>query len=280
MRQLIVNADDFGESPLVNAAVIHAFRRGILTSTSLMVTGAACDQAVALARAHPGLRVGLHVVLLHGRSCLPAEAIPDLVDAQGRFPASPVAAGVRWFFQPAAREQIRREVYAQVERFLAAGLSLDHLNSHLHFHVHPVVFAALLDVAEEVGVPYVRLPVEPWGLSLRLDRGDLARKLVYALQFGLLARWLRPHLQARGFPTLDGVFGLLQTGNISERYLLGLLRILPEGTFELYTHPRLDSAAGLRELHALTSARVRSAIVAHNIRLITYSALFSPDLGN
>lgn len=273
MRQLIVNADDFGENPWVNAAIVLAHRAGIVTSTSLMVTEDAFEQAVALAHANPRLRVGLHVVLLHGRACLPPASIPALVDAHGRFPTNPVVAGLRWFFQAEAHEQIRREVSAQVVRFLNAGLPLDHLDSHYHFHVHPVIFDALVDVAEEIGVPHIRLPVERWALSLRLDRSALPRKLAYVVEFSLLARRHRRCLQERGFPSIDGVFGLLQTGNLHERYVIGLLQHLPPGTYELYAHPRLDTAAGIRELRVLLSPRVRQVIRERSIRLTTYSEL-------
>src|SRR5207247_5860714 len=58
-RRLVVSGDDFGAGPEVNAGVIRAHRDGILTSTSLMVTGEAMSEAVALAREHPGLAVGL-----------------------------------------------------------------------------------------------------------------------------------------------------------------------------------------------------------------------------
>lgn len=272
VTQLIVNADDFGKSPWVNAAIIAGYRRGIITSTSLIVTGEGFDEAVRLARANPELRVGLHVTLLHSRPCLPPQAIPDLVDTRGRLPEDPIVAGLRWFLKPAAHQQIRREVRAQVERFLATGLALDHLNSHLHFHVHPVIFDALLSVADEVGVPAIRLPVEPAWPSLWLDRSELPRKLVYVALFGLLSRRHRPHLAKQGYAVIDGTLGLLQTGNITEEYLLGLLRRLPRGTYELYAHPRLDTAAGLRELAALTSPRVRQTIQARDIHLTTYSA--------
>ena len=273
-RQIIVNADDFGESTFVNAAIIQAFRQGILTSASLMVTSEGFDQAVELARANPELRVGLHVVLLQGRPCLPPQEVPDLVDARGRFPENPVGTGIRWLFQPSVRQQIRREVRAQVERFLVTGLALDHVNSHYHFHVHPVIFDALLDVAEEVGVRHIRLPIESLWPSLELDRSDLLRKLGYVAKFDLPSWCHRPRLAAaRGFIVIDGVFGLFQTGNVNERYLLGLLRKLAEGTYELYAHPRLDTEAGLREMNAFTSPRVRQVIQERDIRLTTYSQL-------
>ena len=62
--RLIVNADDFGLSPSVNAAVIRAHREGILTSASLMVNEPGFDEAVKLAQENPRLGVGLHLTLL------------------------------------------------------------------------------------------------------------------------------------------------------------------------------------------------------------------------
>ena len=77
-RRLIVNADDFGASEEVNEAVIRAFKEGVLTSTSLMVTGAAAEHAVKLAKENPGLAVGIHLVTVVGRSALPHSEIPTL----------------------------------------------------------------------------------------------------------------------------------------------------------------------------------------------------------
>ena len=58
--RLIVNADDFGASTGVNRGIVDCHVHGILTSTSMMVTGRAVDEAVALSREHPELGIGLH----------------------------------------------------------------------------------------------------------------------------------------------------------------------------------------------------------------------------
>jgi chitin disaccharide deacetylase len=59
-RNLIINADDFGASTGINRGIIESHTRGIVTSASLMVTGHAVHEAVALSRAHPGFSIGLH----------------------------------------------------------------------------------------------------------------------------------------------------------------------------------------------------------------------------
>jgi len=66
LKQLIVNADDLGLTPAVNRGVVRAFQSGIVTSTSLLVTGSAFEDAVALARQNPELDVGLHLALVDG----------------------------------------------------------------------------------------------------------------------------------------------------------------------------------------------------------------------
>src|SRR5437867_10269497 len=92
-KRLIVNADDFGSSEAVNEAVVCAFTEGVLTSCSLMVTGEAFAHAVSLAKAHPRLAVGIHLVTVMGRAVLSHAEIPTLVDKAGNFSAHPTAAG-------------------------------------------------------------------------------------------------------------------------------------------------------------------------------------------
>src|SRR6185295_20113231 len=115
-------ADDFGRSRSINEAVIRAHREGVLTSASLMVNEPDCAEAVALAKENPKLGVGLHLTLLCGRSALPPEKIPGLVNAQGEFSNDPVAVGMKYFFKGSLREQLRAEIHAQFERFRATGL--------------------------------------------------------------------------------------------------------------------------------------------------------------
>src|SRR5262249_7303322 len=95
-RRLIVNADDFGRSHSINAAVIGADHEGILPTASLMVNEPGFSEAVALAKQEPSLGVGLHLTLLCGHSALTPSEIPGLVDGQGRFSDNPVRVGMRY----------------------------------------------------------------------------------------------------------------------------------------------------------------------------------------
>src|SRR3954465_7936349 len=139
-RRLIVNADDFGRSSSINEAVLRAHSEGILTTASLMVNEPGFEQGVEMARATPRLGVGLHLTLLCGHSALSAREIPGLVSDDHRFSDSPAATGFRYFFNRSLRPQLRAEMRAQFEKFQQTGLTLDHVNGHLHMHLHPIVF--------------------------------------------------------------------------------------------------------------------------------------------
>jgi len=167
-RRLIVNADDFGRSASINQAVIRARREGILTTASLMVNEPAFEEAVALARENPQMGVGLHLTLVCGHSALPAARIPGLVNAAKEFTHNPAGAGCRYFFARRLLEQLRQEIHAQFQKFRATGLSLDHVNGHLHLHLHPTVFRILMEDAAQLGIECLRLTFDPFRLNLRL----------------------------------------------------------------------------------------------------------------
>src|SRR5207247_10485042 len=208
-RRLIINADDFGRSHSINQAVVRAHRDGILTTASLMVNGKAADEAVELARQNPRLGVGLHLSLVCGTSALPPGDIPALVNAGGNFSNHSVASGIRYFFRPELRPQLEREIEAQFERFRATGLPLDHVNGHLHFHLHPVVFGILMGRARDWGITRFRLTSDCFRLNRRLASGKFLYRATHALIFRLLAPRARSVLGLRGMQHTAAVFGLL-----------------------------------------------------------------------
>ncbi len=270
-RRLIVNADDFGRSASINEAVIRAHREGILTTASLMVTGAACTEAVSMAKANPGLGVGLHLTFLCGRSALSQAQIPGLVNSHNEFTDNPVKAGIAYYFNRRLQAQLREEVHEQFKRFRATGLRLDHVNGHLHMHLHPVIFRILMDDAPELGIGCVRVTADPFWLNMRLAEGQLLYRLSHAVIFSALAARARRELGNRGFKHTQRVFGLLQNARVDESYVHRLLARLPEGDSELYSHPSLDDFN--HEFAALISPRVRHQIESERIQLIRYQDL-------
>jgi chitin disaccharide deacetylase len=231
LKRLIVTADDFGLTIPVNEAVEAGNRRGILTAASLMVTGDAAADAVARARHLPKLGVGLHLVLVDGVPVLPPGQIPDLVGSDGRFSPNVFTQGVRIFCLPAARRQLAAEIRAQLEAFRATGLTLDHVNAHHHFHLHPTIQQTLLRLAPEFGIRAVRLPLEPPAASGRRWAG------LTGFMEARHARRLRNNLDGAGMAHNDWIFGLADTGAMTVERVRHYLEKIPDGVSELYFHP-------------------------------------------
>jgi hopanoid biosynthesis associated protein HpnK len=270
-RRLIVNADDFGRSHDINQAVIRAHREGILTTTSLMVNEPAADEAVALARQNPGLGVGLHLALICGRSALPPSAIPNLANTQSQFSGNPVAAGFRYFFSAVCRAQLRDEIAAQFEKFRASALPLDHVNGHLHMHLHPAVFKILCDNAVPWSVRAMRLTRDPFILNARLASGRWFYRLSHATIYRLLSARARPVLAQLNIRHTGTVFGLLQNARVDSDYITRLLPLLPPGDSELYSHPSLNQFKN--EFDALVNPSIRALVRQLGIQLIRYQDL-------
>ena len=270
-RGLIVTADDFGAAPEVNEAVEQAHRHGILTATSLMVAGDAAADAVARAGRLPRLGVGLHLVLVDGRPMLPRERVPDLVDKDGRFRANMALAGARFFFLAHVRRQLAAEIEAQFAAFAATGLTLDHVNAHKHFHLHPTVADLVVRIGRRFGLRAARAPVEPRALLAGIE--PIQRSLADRVS-APWARRVKARLARAGLLVPDQVFGLAWSGAMTAPRLREIVARLPRGLSEIYLHPATSDtyrghAPGYRyrdELAALTDAGVRDAVAARPAR--------------
>ncbi|HEX4119934.1 MAG TPA: hopanoid biosynthesis-associated protein HpnK [Verrucomicrobiae bacterium] len=270
-RRLIVNADDFGRSESINQAVVRAHREGILTTASLMVNEPSAPHAIELARENPCLGVGLHLALVCGRPALPPEKIPHLVKQNGQFSENAAATGMNYFFSSKRRGELRAEIAAQIEKFHATGMPLDHVNGHLNMHLHPAVFRILMDNAERWRIGAVRLTCDPFFLNARIAAGQWPYRLSHAIIFRLLSAWASPRLRKKNIRHTNAVFGLLQNARVDSDYMKKLLPRLPPGDSELYSHPSLDQFKN--EFDALIRPEIRSVIEQNNIRLIRYQDL-------
>ena len=126
-KHLIVNADDFGASSGVNRGIVECHRNGVLTSASLMVTGAAVQEAVALSAENPQLSIGLHWDVI-GED----EREFDLTDERA----------------------VRDEFHAQLQRFVELmGRTPTHIDSHRHTHLEDDVRDLFRELAAPLGVP-------------------------------------------------------------------------------------------------------------------------------
>lgn len=156
--QKIYNADDFGISKGVNAAIVKAHREGILNSASLMINQKYAAEAVNLAKKMPELEMGLHVNLTNEYPAASAQEIPLLVDGQGKLKNGFVNLLLISFFKPRQlRQQVEIEMRAQIAKYLTTGLPLQHLDSHRHVHMIPQIFKTMRKLQKEFEVPRIRV---------------------------------------------------------------------------------------------------------------------------
>ena len=127
-KYLIVNGDDFGQAPGVTAGIVEAHVKGILTSTSMLVTTSFSGDAARLAGDYPGLSVGLHLCLTDEREHLT--------------------------FDPEDGRACRTELRRQLDRFLdLIGAPPTHLDSHHNVHRDSRLLPIFLELAEEHSLP-------------------------------------------------------------------------------------------------------------------------------
>jgi hopanoid biosynthesis associated protein HpnK len=282
VRRLIVNADDFGLTRGVNRAVMELHDRRVLTSATLMVKAPATADAIALAAANPSLGVGCHVVLVDGEPLRNASDIPSLVDKQtGMFHAT-LGSFVRALLRGRIRaEEIEGEAAAQIGMLQQSGLRLTHIDTHKHTHMFPAILRPVLRAARTAGIRAVRNPFEPAWSRHATPAAPLTRRM----QVGLLHRLepsFRRTVAEEGFSTPDGALGIIATGSLDEAAVSSLLQHMPEGTWELVTHPGYNDAELARAHTRLKESReierrVLEVIAnAPDIEQVNFSAL-SPE---
>ena len=242
MSRLIVNADDFGLTSGVNRAIVELHHSGVLTSTTLMAKAAATSQAIEMARAAPALGVGCHIVLVDGDPVLPAHEIPTLIDQMtGRFPVSLPVFLARLFTGRIRSAEIEAEVAAQIALLQSSGVRPTHVDTHKHTHMFPPVLRPVLRAARAFGIRAVRNPFEPEWAVRATPRASFVRAAeVFALRrFGPFFQRL---IARERFSTTDGTIAVAGTGVLDSQMVHSLLSELPEGTWELVTHPGYNDA--------------------------------------
>jgi chitin disaccharide deacetylase len=278
-RFAIVNGDDFGLSPGVNKGIMRAHREGILTSTSLMATGDAVDEAMTLARCQPSLSIGIHLALVEGKPVSPPERIPSLVTSGGRFCPSLSGFMIRWLTGRIRRVDVEREWGAQVEKVLAHGLRVEKLDSHMHLHLLPGIFPIAMTLVKRYQIRGIRLPRERRGSKqLSASKPALLKRNILASLAAIQGR----RVVRTDLVCPDWFRGIVESGHLSETKLLHILATLQPGVTEIMVHPGyrdalLDAWPQSRlyareiELQALVSPAVKAFVATSNIRLINFA---------
>lgn len=273
MKKLIVTADDAGLHPGMTLGALRAHEAGIVTAVSVAANGRAFEDAAERLRGRPELDVGVHLVLVGERPLSPPAEVRSLLGRDGALLPGFRAFYLRYISGGIAQREVEAELRRQIERVLAAGLPVVHLNSHQHLHVLPQVFEVVLRLAEEHRIPWVRIPYEP-----AVDRRWSLRtaQLAALNRYGRLAR-----RRAQGrISAPDRTIGVVDAGRLTVERIRQALRDAA-GVTELVCHPGVgDAALGAeyawgyeweREAEALRDPRVRAALGEAGVRLTRVS---------
>jgi predicted glycoside hydrolase/deacetylase ChbG (UPF0249 family) len=250
MIRAIINADDFGLSRGINDGIITAHQNGILTSATLMANMPGFDHAVGLAQNNPKLGVGIHLNIVRKNGVQP--------------------------------EEIEREFRAQIEKTLAAGIRISHLDSEKHAHTIPLVFGIAVKLASEYKIQRIRF----------INEVCLTIPLTQSFKSWLISYWcssMKKKIRKSGIMITDRFYGLCKSGRMTAARLKKILKSLGEGTAEIMVHPGfvtpeladLEPIIGSyyinqfreAELKALLDDGLMEIVRARDIRLINFHEL-------
>ncbi|MBF0422804.1 MAG: ChbG/HpnK family deacetylase [Magnetococcales bacterium] len=149
---LIINADDLGLSEAVNEKIFQLMDEGKLRSASLLMNGLAVDQALSRLDRYPGCSFGVHLNITHGIPLTPPSELQPLLDAEGRLTEG-------WdpnLLTRSLQEAVFSEWSAQIDKALAAGVNVSHLDSHHHVHRLAPLFSTLTRMQRQYGIRRLR----------------------------------------------------------------------------------------------------------------------------
>jgi chitin disaccharide deacetylase len=287
MKQLILNADDFGLTLGVNEGIVRAHSEGILTSATLMANGPAFDDAVARARENPSLGVGVHLVLVGGRPVAPAGEVASLVDGHGELPRSLGTFVARVSLGLIRQDHIEKELRVQIEKVRASGIEPSHVDTHKHTHAHPLVMESVARVARDCGVSRVRRPFEAlqdsWS-SARIRGMGAVIQLMGVVAAQISAPRFETVVREYGLQSPGRFLGVAATGQINSEVLRRMIDTVEDGTTEIMLHPAIcdPDLAKTRsrlqtqrqaELEALLAPELKGILAQRGVRLISYREL-------
>ena len=287
-KRLIVNADDMGVSRGVTEGILLAHRKGVVTSTSLMVNQAASEYAIEQLRATPTLGVGIHLNLSEGTPLLPPNEVPTLVSNSGAFypPEEIMRRLRRWQVSP---QEIAAEFHAQIRWMKDRKVNPTHADSHHHVHLYPCAIRAFRSAVETEGITRIRSPRHRyWPANGSIGgphAGAWPRRLLVSaymdlVQFIVFCRFAMPDSCLNPPPQYRDNLPLLSEGWISA------LQAIPPGTYELVCHPGIPEPAFSEnicwsewakrrqiEFDILTNPQFRAVIENNDIKLISFRPL-------
>ncbi len=233
-RYLILHSDDAGMSHAVNVATIKGMEQGLVSSCSIMVPCPWFSEFAEYARKHPDGDYGIHLTLnsewdyYRWGPVAPREKVPSLVDKDGYLWDGDAQVGAN-----ARVDEVEIELRAQIDRALAFGVPLSHLDTHM----------GALFTRPDLAELYIKLGIE-YDLPVLFPKGALAK--IFEPLFPALEGKTAPFaelLDRHGLPPLDFIVQHYTKGTDEERRktYLRTFDVMPPGVTEVIIHSGDDS---------------------------------------
>lgn len=281
IKQLIINADDFGLHEKINQGIIEAHLQGCVTSATIMPGGDAFQNAVLLAQKCPKLSVGVHLTLV-GVNPVAHGNIKTLLNKNGTFHTNYREFICSYVQGKISKQDIEYELRCQMQKVVGNGINISHIDSHQHLHVLPGIADIIAKLADEFHVKKIRIPAEssfffavkPLSIGRILARNVLTGCAIYA------------HRQYRkkGLSSTQYFFGMLSGGKMTIENLKAVITNLPDGVSEIMVHPGSSNIIlsalydwkyhWQEELEALKNQEILRTIKEKDIKLTNYWEVF------
>jgi hypothetical protein len=249
MKKLIINADDFGLTTGCSKGILYAMEKGVVTSTTIMINMPKAEEAIKMAKEKGINAIGLHLTLTCGKPLLSINEVPTLVDENGEFYKRRTK-----LFPVMNLNEAKKELKAQIEKFLKSGLELTHLDSHHHIHMYDGIREIVGELAKEYNV------------AVRQPNNET-----------------KDYLITNGITTTDHFSMEFYGEKATLKKLKKIIKDFSNGTIEIMAHPayadeELSSISSYnknrqKELEILTSQELINWVNKEGIKLITYKDL-------
>ncbi len=274
--KLVVHADDFGLTRETTEGVLEAFDHGALTSTSIVANGTFFDEAMEEYLKRKNFRLAIHLNLAEGKPVSAPNRIPLLVNTQGELSRTFLGLWKNFMLSsPEERlqlkQQVKHELSAQILKVKkwTGGQPIE-ADGHLHYHMIPFIFDALVELKNELNISYIRLPYEKFFFcldSVKCLKNYFGPNMIKHILLNRLSREGKKVLDRHGIRHCDFFIGVLFTGNMSESIVRSALsRLSPQekepATIEVLFHPHKSGREkrSLKELAELKKETFKNLV--------------------
>lgn len=279
MKKVIINADDFGLTRGINQAIIECYKKGVITSSSLIPNGKYFKDAVELVKDNVGLDLGIHLTLIEEKPILSKGEIPSLLNENGYFYNDHFKFIQKYIARTIKKDEIEKELRSQIERCLKENIELTHIDSHQYIHLLPSILNIAMKLAKEYKIPFIRYPHKLINIK---DFRYL--RISFQIFFNTMYRIYHREFKEAGILATPYSVGFVRSGRLTKQLFEDLIKSLRSGVTEIVCHPGILDEDLKRfyshwnyhwqeELDLFSSEEIKILLSKYNIELIAFRDL-------